>query len=118
MTLQRYYIDERGVAKSDTGDWMRADEVNAVFKPGVAYMPVPRCDQCAHWQEFEADAQPGTVGNIVRRAKAEGLWPPYLVLPLLGDCAQSTSDGSKMSAGSRIIETQHDFGCVMIEEKP
>jgi hypothetical protein len=99
MTIQRYYIDERGIAKSDTGEWVRASDVDAMFKPGVAYIPVPRCDRCAHWREFE------------------GLWPPYLVLPLLGDCAQSTSDGSKMSAGSRIIKTQHDFGCVQWKAK-
>jgi hypothetical protein len=41
MTIQRYYIDERGVAKSDTGEWMRADEVNAVLQP--------RCDRCGWW---------------------------------------------------------------------
>lgn len=121
MTIQRYYIDERGIAKSDTGEWVRAADVDAVFVPGVAYMPVPRCDRCAHWSPFEDDAQPATVGGIVDKLKADNLWPDKLVLPRLGDCLQVMTDDSKMLTWSNcergLIETQHNFGCVMFEEK-
>lgn len=37
------------------------DDIKAIivkhspFKPDVAYMPVPRCDQCAHWVKNTTD---------------------------------------------------------------
>ena len=117
-SIQRYYIDERGIAKSDTGEWMRADEVNAIFKPEVAYVPVPRCDQCAHWKPFEEDLQPARVGGIVEHLKAYNLWPAELVLTKLGDCKLSTADESKMGAFDELpVATHHDFGCVQWKAK-
>lgn len=38
-------------ARADLGEWMRVADVEAVFTPGVAYMPVPRCDQCKWWRQ-------------------------------------------------------------------
>lgn len=93
-TIQRYYIDERGVAKSDTGEWMRADEVNAVFKLGVAYMPVPRCEDCAHWDRQIIAGRPLS-GGMCRRA---GLANSGVII-------------------DEQMETHKGFGCVSFKEK-
>ena len=46
--IQRVVFAE-GESPTHGSSWMLASEVDAVFKPGVAYMPVPRCGGCASW---------------------------------------------------------------------
>ena len=102
-------------------EWVRAADVDAAFPPGVAYIPVPRCERCAHWKPFAEDLQPARIGGIVDHLKAQGLWPAELTPAVMGDCMMSTDDGSKMSSESESrgvpVETHHDFGCVMFKEK-
>lgn len=66
------------------------------FKEGFAYMPVPRCESCAHWDPSLDPKSP------------------------LGDCDLPDVDGivqleSWDDAGSLI--TRKDFGCVEWKEK-
>ena len=69
------------------------------FKVDVAYMPVPRCDSCRHWEPR------GGEGTVV---------------PLTGDgfCMRTQQQDSKMAAEmyDHII-TDANFGCVQWEAK-
>jgi hypothetical protein len=44
-----------------TGEFDAAavEKVHAMFEPGVAYMPVPRCDHCRWWQRDESSSEFG-----------------------------------------------------------
>lgn len=57
------------------------------FKDGVAYMPVPRCDTCAHWRPDRS--------------------------LMTGDCHLINDN----CGGNSILETDADFGCVQWQEK-
>ena len=62
------------------------------FLPDVAYMPVPRCDQCAHWERYgEADNE--QIGKCFVHAKT----------------AYSCRSG---------LKTHESFGCVEHKAKP
>ena len=79
------------------------------FLPGVAYMPVPRCDQCRFWREhvpgneLPPDLPMGVWRECVRVWEADALmeFPP----PLGWDC-----DGGG-------IVSRGDFGCVQWERQ-
>ena len=51
--IPRYFLLDGEMNQSDRDDlthWMRVDDVERVFVPAVAYMPVPRCDGCKWWE--------------------------------------------------------------------
>lgn len=101
------------------------------FQPGVAYMPVPRCDSCRWWQPFDADIQPTTIGrSAATSAKAiAGLELILPAIPDLGECrlfecrameqVHGTSKliATRTGSGEATIITQADFGCVQWEAK-
>lgn len=80
-------------------DEERALLVRCGFEPGVAYMPVPRCDGCRWWR-LDAD-------NGRHRE---------------GECHRELEPGSGFridqdyTSGTRIM-TAPDFGCVQWEAK-
>lgn len=57
----------------------------------VAYMPVPRCDGCLHWEKN---------------------------LRYSGVCRKSEDDDGGLSADDAMIVTRQSFGCVQWEAKP
>lgn len=78
---------------SDSMDRDNAEAmVSRLFRVGVIYMPVPRCDTCKYW-----DFAPGET---------------------VGDCYRPDSPASKYRLASRgdgvcmPLETDADFGCV------
>ncbi|MCR4301841.1 MAG: hypothetical protein NUV51_09545 [Sulfuricaulis sp.] len=72
-----------------------------VFKDGVAYMPVPRCETCAWWL-------PVNVGGECRRlVDSSGLTH--------GSKAVAIED-TRAGRFARLL-TQADFGCVQWKEK-
>lgn len=62
------------------------------FTPGVAYMPVPRCESCRHWKQRAAKE-----GECYRPALEGALMCPPGLAPML---------------------TAAGFGCVHWEAKP
>jgi hypothetical protein len=75
-TIRRYFLVLADAPEVDIdGDWMRVADVEAVFLPGVAYMPVPHCDRCRFWHQSPApDVDPdGTCDEVsgVERAPAD-----------------------------------------------
>ena len=63
------------------------------YKQDTAYMPVPRCDVCMHWDK---DVIEPTEGSCLLMFEADAkVWPDY-------------RDG---------INTKADFGCVQWKEK-
>lgn len=79
----------------------------ARFVPGVAYMPVPRCDQCRFWipdghcRLFSDDP------NI----EEDRQWPAMLLPQRKADVAPfAGADGGGLL-------THPDFGCVQFEAK-
>ena len=98
------------------------------IKPGVAYMPVPRCDGCRWWRPFAAELQPGALGALIE-AKA-GRDVGLSTLSRLGDCTlfecrngsqehtQSMVNVTRTGSGEATIVTRADFGCVQHEACP
>ncbi len=95
--------DQRGMMKYNTAEGVITDDeglvlftvhshkaaLNAMqFKPGVAYMPVPRCETCGHWEE----ARNGVGWCGVKREKIQ------------------TTPGAN-------LVTAADFGCTEWKEK-
>lgn len=58
--------------------------LNCPFEEGVAYMPVPRCETCAHWSEFR---------NVDGEGECKKMQMPT-------------------SGGVYYLQTTADFGCV------
>ena len=54
------------------------------FEPDVAYMPVPRCDQCKHWTPILIGAQ---AGRATGRGLCNALSPPLVTDDSFG-CVQ------------------------------
>lgn len=105
-----HILDERG----DLGDWMRREDVEQAFQPGVAYMLVPRCDACKHWEREEEghwDAHPCKLlsrdfccsGRLVKRAD--------------GGLEHQPPDFPAGATGGGGVETRPDFGCVQYEAR-
>lgn len=65
------------------------------LEPGVAYMPVPRCDLCKHW----------TRGTI-----------PVIKKPSRGGVCQNP-ELQAFAEGHQTLETAEGFGCVQWEAK-
>lgn len=61
------------------------------FQDGVAYMPVPRCDGCKHWEQYELE-------NV-------------------GICLEARKSILCSTGGNTDFETKEDFGCVRWEKK-
>lgn len=106
--IQRYYHDAGGVMNPtdhpDLGDWMRTEDVEGVFKPDVAYMPVPRCDQCRYWGHRVDGTPHGNKGGVIAGAP-------------MSTCEHSRD---KLRYGGRengLLWTDEDFGCVQWEAK-
>lgn len=59
------------------------------FKPNVAYMPVPRCETCAHYEKA----------------------------PFEDGIGQCRNEDLKLAPGERRMVIQEDFGCVQWEAK-
>lgn len=80
---------------------MEVDEVieilhrHSPFKDGVAYMPVPRCNGCRHWNKDNS------------------------YVDSTGECGLQNSPEGKVSSdcGDYTIYTTGDFGCVQFETK-
>lgn len=68
-----------------------------ILQPGVAYMPVPRCDSCQHWEPRDGDGDDGT-GHCWFHTERHGEAKMY---PDMYDA----------------IITTADFGCVQWEAK-
>lgn len=66
------------------------DHVGAWFDPNTDYMPVPRCDQCRHWDKGNV-----SVGGNYRT------------------CVEPTISPEQMDE----FMTRADFGCVQWEAK-
>lgn len=86
------------------------DEERAVlakcgFKPGVAYMPVPRCDGCRWWKA--PSAIDGELGQCLRVVDSSGLTHGSKAIPL----------GGRDDLFGRLL-TAPDFGCIQWEGKP
>ena len=77
------------------------DEVRAVivthvpFQLDVAYMPVPRCDQCKHWKDAEDTND--NIGTCTRE------WRPDALMWVAG--------------GDTDFRTMANFGCVQWEPR-
>lgn len=78
------------------------------FVPGVAYMPVPRCDQCRFWMPPGGDCRVFSDDpNIAAHMKWPAMATPERkaqVAPFAG------ADGGSLL-------TDPDFGCVQFEAK-
>jgi hypothetical protein len=117
--IPRYYLDDMGTAEEtdDTrlGVWMRTEEVLAVFKEDVAYMPVPRCKTCAHWRDLP-DATADPVDRVVRShaddMRLDGLCYLNTTMFLHEDQARR-----KAVAYAGRFFVARDFGCVQWKEK-
>lgn len=49
LKIPRWHISDGDCFETGRGEWMRVDDVEAIFPPDVALMPVPRCDKCRWW---------------------------------------------------------------------
>jgi hypothetical protein len=91
-----YYFNDSGhtIVTDDPklGRWMRAEDVNAMFEVGVAYMPVPRCETCKHWGPF-------TDGSGAK------------------ECRKVHALDTKIRAAYEELMVADDFGCVQWEAK-
>lgn len=75
----------------DIDDRAKLIEEMCPFEPDVVYMPVPRCDQCKHWERIDESC---------------------------GDCNLPEDINSKVWATMYDgIHTSPDFGCVEFEER-
>ena len=63
------------------------------FEPDVAYMPVPRCDSCAHWIPVK---------------HLEHTWSA---------CEELSTGRVASTEGDDVIQTRADFGCVQWKAK-
>ncbi|MCR4375624.1 MAG: hypothetical protein NUW22_12325 [Acidobacteria bacterium] len=78
-------------------------EEHCPFQPGVAYMPVPRCDRCKFWKRYPVSLQEdGDDGTCYRPDSDKGA--KFYALPCQG--AQDAD-----------LITDPDFGCVQFEAK-
>lgn len=69
------------------------------FLPDTAYMPVPRCDQCKHWDTSHV--------------------PPHHDATGTGYCNRMLEPNSKAYADMDDgVLTAPDFGCVQWEQEP
>ena len=93
-------------------------ETSQTFKPGVAYMEVPRCDRCRFWVDPPDDwshraayvqaLRPGSVGRRCARVETED------GSPLKNGTLAFAVDSEEYAAW---LETMPGFGCVQFEEK-
>lgn len=81
----------------------------APFMPGVAYMPVPRCDQCRFWVPASGDCRLFSDDpNIAEHDK----WPAM-------DLPQPKAEVAPFAgADGGALITDADFGCVQWERIP
>ena len=96
-------VDAVDDAQSGDGIWMRVADVEAVFQPGVVYMPVPRCDSCAWWAGNGRLPQLSVTCELTRWDEVDGLAHPESI-------AKALADGHE--PGSAGLETYADLGCV------
>lgn len=115
--IPRYFFDDAGwpieTERADLGEWIRVADVEAVFIPGVVYMPVPRCDQCRFWHRDSGTADMGDCRVFSDDPNiAPHIWPTIdkRPKPLAFVAPFAGADG-----GGFI--TQPDFGCVQWEAK-
>jgi hypothetical protein len=92
-------------AAEETWDWIKSTDsylpmdIRAIILkhcpmlPDVAYMPVPRCETCAHWTQREHDKTTGICGLDV--TPSHKMWPDMY---------------------DNIVTTE-DFGCVQWKKK-
>lgn len=81
------------------------------FKPDVAYMPVPRCDQCRFWRRLDPESENYTDHQVVD----------------LGECLLLSEDLPDPVGGPERMAFPHyddgpmktlkSFGCVQWEQK-
>lgn len=91
QTAARAIAEQTGYGNDAADSWMRDIILkHCSLKPDTAYMPVPRCDSCRHWQLDLNYKEPSG------RCDAAKVW---------SDCGDYT------------IMTSRDFGCVQWEAK-
>jgi hypothetical protein len=92
------------------GEWMLVADVAAVFTPGVAYMPVPRCDQCRWW--YRGSDDPEGIGRCERfESQTVETFRDVGDEELLFVLASDPQEAGTMFTRGR-------FGCVQWEGKP
>lgn len=98
------------------GNWMLASDVEKVFPSGVAFMPVPRCSDCRHWED-------GAPMEFVEGSHPKGRWG-YCHLIATKDYepvnpeALAFRDTESAPEHAEPLYTNENFGCVQFEAKP
>lgn len=82
--------------------------VHCPFKPDVAYMPVPRCETCAHWHGPQQHSN-GRAAGVGERSAHHGVSR----FRIRGQCTEPTISPEQMDE----FMTLPDFGCVDWKEK-
>lgn len=96
------------------------------FQAHVAYMPVPRCDECKWWQPFDDDLQPATIlpdlTPMIEACLEKKL--ERLGVCTLFECSEGAQveptcklDVMRTNSGEASISTPSDFGCVQWEKR-
>lgn len=88
-------IGDHNACSYSSGDLVELANLIAMsdrFKVDVAYMPVPRCDLCAHWVPVK---------------HLEHTWSA---------CEELSTGTVASTEGDDVIQTRADFGCVQWKE--
>lgn len=97
--IRRWYISQGDCFEVKNGEWMLAEDVAKVFPPDVAFMPVPRCEHCQHWEQHDSFTPTGECRQI--EANDNGPVNPSAIMPVEAS-----------------LTTRSDFGCVLFQAKP
>jgi len=89
------------------GEWVRVADVEAVFTPGVVYMPVPRCDECRWWDG------PRNVGGYCCLFSSDGVVRQEHQI----DRRATLVDEYGQNAERGELVTAMNFGCVQWEAR-